>query len=224
MSADSHSAMPFGPVRRPLSPAERRLLRMRSTSLRAAARSGGGPIAIGAAGVGALWLATLAVSDAPWPVITAFWMVVGGGMVAWVARDARRWSDEARRMAADLDAVLAGGEAREWRVEAAAFVEFEEVEDEGAGYVFDLADGRLLFLSGQELYPSARFPSLDFSMVDLLDPRGRPVDQVVVKRGRRAAPRRVIPASRKLTLDIPEHMTVRRGTLATLETDLASGR
>ncbi len=67
-----------------------------------------------------------------------------------------------------LEAALADGNVRAMHVEAAAVVEIEEGEDEGAGYVFDVGDGRLLFLKGQRYWPAEdgmTWPNTRFDIV-----------------------------------------------------------
>jgi hypothetical protein len=167
----------------------------------------------------ALWLWTIAASDAPWFVVSAFWLVVGGGITlsvrrgmlkdAWLADEmARRLESALRRNAADVD------------VRAQSFAELEEVEDEGACYAFQLEGDRLVFIAGQEFYPGARFPSLDFSLVYLLDERGETVEMFIEKRGRKASPARTIAAAIKRAADVPSHLEVRNGRLDDLETHI----
>jgi hypothetical protein len=67
-----------------------------------------------------------------------------------------------------LEAALADGNVRALHVEAAAVVEIEEGEDEGAGFVFDVGDGRLLFLKGQRYWPAedgTTWPNTCFDVV-----------------------------------------------------------
>jgi hypothetical protein len=125
-------------------------------------------------------------------------------------------------MVLGLESALMRNEADVFDIRAAAFVELEEVEDEGACYAFDLGDGRIAFLSGQEFYPGARFPSLDFSLVYVLDEEDRTADMLMEKRGPRAAPERRIPATVKWELDIPESLSVMIGSLDDLEGRLGS--
>ncbi len=100
---------------------------------------------------------------------------------------------------------------------ASGFAEFEEIEDEGACYAFAIDEGRLAFVEGQDFYAGARFPSLDFSLVYVLDEAGQSVDMLIDKRGPKAAPTRIVPAAIKKTLDVPSHLELRAGTLADLE-------
>ena len=74
----------------------------------------------------------------------------------------------------------------------------------------------------EEFYESAKFPSLDFSLVYVLDDEGRTVDMLVDKRGNKAKPARTIPASFKRSLEMPEHLEVRAGGIDDVEAALKS--
>jgi len=54
-------------------------------------------------------------------------------------------------MAAGLQSALKKNAAEVYDVKSRAFAEFEEVEDEGACYAFELFDARLVFITGQGL-------------------------------------------------------------------------
>lgn len=101
-------------------------------------------------------------------------------------------------------------EVESFDIVADAYAEFEEVEDEGACYAFDLADGGIVFLTGQQFYPSARFPSLDFSVAYPLDENGASADMWIEKRGPASEPDRVVSAAvkRELAERIPEPLEV----------------
>src|SRR5262245_47684724 len=204
--------------RRSLTEAERRVLRAKISSLRARGhRVSTRSIVVAAIVIVALWLCTILASDAPWLVITAFWLVVGAGITFWVRRDARVHESQLQEMSRGLESALRRNAADVYDVCAKSFAELEEFEDEGACYAFELDGGRLMFVIGQQFYPSARFPSLDFSLVYVLDERDQTVDMLMDKRGAKAAPARTIPASVKDTLELPEHLEVRAGTIDTLE-------
>src|SRR5687768_1954344 len=185
-------------ARRPLTDAERRLIRVKIRDLQARGRRGRAvalPIAGGV--VLALWLATMLASDAPPLVITGFWLVVGLGLALWTRRDMGRDARHFDTMAAGLQSALRKNEADDFTVKALAFAEFEEFDDEGACYAFELVDNRLVFVTGQEFYEGARFPSLDFSLVYVLDETGQTVDMTIDKGGAKAIPTRTVPASWK---------------------------
>ena len=205
----------FESHRRPLTRQERRTLRAKIRSLQErGTRSRTRWIPIAAIVIVVLWLLTLLASDAPWMVVTVFWLVTGGVIALWVGRDMRKHASQFGDMAAGLQSALRADAADVHDVRARAFVEFEEEEDEGAGYAFEIEGPRLVFVSGQEFYSSARFPSLDFSLVYVLDEAGRAVDMLIDKRGARATPAFTIPAVEHR--ERPEHLEVRAGTIDTL--------
>ena len=207
--------------RRPLTEAERRLIhsKIRDSHRRAGAASARMPV-VSLGIVGALWLATLLASDAPWTVVTAFWAVIGGGIVLWVRRDLRKDDSQRRQWVQGLESALARNAADVYDIRASAFVELEEFEDEGACYAFAIDDRRVVFVSGQEFYEAARFPSLDFALVYALDEEGRTADMLIEKRGAKAAPVRTMPFAVKHTLEIPEHLEVVEASLDDLEARL----
>ena len=131
---------------------------------------------------------TLLASDAPWLVITGFWLVVGAGITLWARRDLRKDTASRQQWIQGLESALRRAEADVYDILAGAFVELEEFEDEGACYAFALDESRVVFISGQEFYEAARFPSLDFSLVYVLDEAGRVADMLIENVGPR--PRR----------------------------------
>ena len=207
--------------RRPLKPAEIRFLQAKINNLLKRARRTSRvylPIAVAITFI--LWLVTILVADAPWFAVTAFWVSIGIILALWVARDARKDTADLRSMAQGLQSALKRNAADIYDVRAKDFVEFEEIEDEGAAYAFELEDGRVVFISGQEFYPGAKFPSLDFSLVYLLDENNQAVDMQIEKRGGRASAQRLIPAVIKERLEIPEHLETRPSGIAHLEDQL----
>ena len=204
--------------RRPLTTAEERLLRGKIRSLTARGRRAPRMwLALSGVIISLLWLWTLLASEAPWPIVTVFWLVIGGAIALWVRRDLRT---DIEAMTRDLESALRQNAADVYDIHAHSFAQFEEIEDEGACYAFELDGDRLVFITGQEFYESARFPSLDFSLVYVLDERGRTVDMFIDKRGPKTPPSRTISATSKQALDIPEHLEMRSGTLDNLETIL----
>jgi hypothetical protein len=209
--------------RRQLTAAEIRLLRARASSLR-----GRGPRIfsrgtwVGAITIAVLWGLTVVASDAPIIVVTAFWIVAGAFLLWWVRRDLtghRRMFDA---VAEGLESALRRNLAEVCEVRASGFVEFAETEDEGACYAFQLSGrNEVVFLSGQEFYEEARFPSLDFALVFPLDEADGRVDMVIERRGAKAKPERVVPASVKRTLTIPPDLQILDGPLQGIENRFA---
>jgi hypothetical protein len=205
-------------VRRPLTETQRRVLRAKVRSLATTARRASTtyiPITLGV--VSLLWLWTILASDAPRLFVTVFWLVVGAGIALWVRRDMGKHAGQLKGMAHGLESALRRNEADVYDIRASSHAVLEEIEDEGACYAFDLGDGRLVFIAGQEFYEGARFPSLDFSLIYPLDEHGQPVEMFIDKRGDKTAPARTIPSAVKKSLNVPDHLEVRAGRLDDLE-------
>jgi hypothetical protein len=168
----------------------------------------------------ALWISTLLASDAPLSIVTAFWLIVGSGIMLWVRHDARADAGHAAATIRGLESALRRSAADVYDVRARSFAEFEEIEDEGACYAFELGGGQLVFIAGQEFYAGAKFPSLDFSLVYVLDERGDAVDMLIDKRGAKAVSARTIPAVVKRELDIPDHLDTCMGRIDSIEDGL----
>jgi hypothetical protein len=156
----------------------------------------------------------MAMSRASAIAITGVWFSLGTLLTLWPYFTARR------ELAGDVDRfeeALRRNQALEVRVQSAEMVEFEEEEDEGACYAFQLNDGRILFISGQGYYPSSRFPNTDFSLANIYDNKGVCIEELIHKRGHKLEPSRTVPASLKSDLSVPEHLQTIEGRLAELE-------
>lgn len=203
---------------RQLTDSEQRVLRAKSRGLRnRPGRRRWSVVAIGALVFGVLWGLTLAASDAPWHIVTGFWLVAGIGIMLWVQRDVNKDVKAFDEIRDGINSAIRANKAQVVDVKAKAFVAFEEIEDEGACYAFEIPEDKLLFLSGQQYYESAKFPSLDFSFVQALDERGRVVDEWVQKRGPKAVPLRVIPSETKRQMEVPDDLKSIEGKLTDLE-------
>lgn len=215
---DPPKPRPLESHRRPLRASEERSLRGKLGSLKSQSRRASkASLWFGTGLFAVFWILTLLASDVPWVVVTGFWLLVGTGIMAWVRRGLAREVGELSGMALGFESAMRRNEVEVYDVRASAFVELEEVEDEGACYAFDLGDGRIAFLSGQEFYSGAGFPSLDFSLAYVLDEEDRVVDMLIEKRGPRAAPARTIPSGTKWALTLPESLSVIVGSLEDLE-------
>lgn len=209
---------------RPLTPAEQRLVRTRIRDLQSRLRRGPTALFVAPGVILILWVLTLALSDTSWLIVTAFWILVGSGITLWVRRELRKDLGHLAVMLHGFESAYARDEAEVFPIKALSFVEFEEVEDEGACYAFEIDGDRLVFVAGQEFYPEAEFPSHDFSLVHILDEEGRVVDEHTEKRGPRASAARTIPAATKLELEIPDHLDVLDGRPDEIEDLLSPSR
>ena len=207
------------PVRqRQLAPAELRYLRSQSAALRKSGRRAlRGGFWIGLSLIAALWLWTILVSDTPLIVITGFWLIVGGAILVLMQLSARRDAAHLSATANRFESAIRRNLADSYDVCATRYVQFEEVEDEGACYAFELESGQIVFLQGQQYYESAGFPCLDFSLVMPLDEQGGRVHEFLEKRSLRASPSRIIPAAEKDRLIFPDDLVRVDGPLDTIE-------
>ena len=204
---------------RALTEDERRHLLARLQSARAESRYALPKTGAASAAVcGGLMLITLWLSDAPRLVIVGFWMGIALVFALWIGLPWRRLM---RAQIPILEDALRADRARELRLRSSRVVEFEEEEDEGACYAFDVdAGSSSIFVIGQEFYEDDDFPNSDFSMVDLLGTHGRSIDTMLTKRGRKLHPERVIPAQLKNRLDLPDHLEIVQAPLDRVESAL----
>jgi len=121
-----------------------------------------------------------------------------------------------------LESALCRNEARVTRIQSDAMVEFEEEEDEGACYAFQLENRQIVFLSGQEFYPSAKFPNSDFSLVSIYGDRGILAESFIEKNGDKLEALRTISARQKSRMKIPDNMETVEGNLDQIEQILSS--
>src|SRR5687768_3813455 len=98
--------------RRPLAESERRAIRAKIHAAESRRRraSNRAPLA-GAVIIGVLWALTLIASDAPWQVVTGFWLAVGIGITLWVRRDLRKDATSQQQWTQGLESALRRAEA-----------------------------------------------------------------------------------------------------------------
>ena len=98
---------------------------------------------------------------------------------------------------------LQNGTAVEETIKSDRMIEIQELEDEGACYLFEVEDKKLLLLFGQEYYPGPKFPVTDFSLIQIQDSKKNPIEFFIEKRGEKLKPYRTIPAKDRLKQMIP---------------------
>ena len=127
-----------------------------------------------------------------------------------------RWRSTAA-IKRQLQEVLRSGTAQVVRVRSSAYAEFAELADLGPMYVFEVGDGKLFVVRGQEYYETEAFPSLDFELVHV--PRAF---SVIHTFGPKASPVIKYPESAMRDLISVEDGTVVRGTAANAFASLRS--
>src|SRR5215467_15471045 len=163
---------------------------------------------------GTLWALTVFATKGSWLPATAFWSGLAVVMYTWnYFSEKPKYRSVVRR----FEDVLRRNEVHEIRIHSDAYVELDEIEDEGACFAFQLDDQRIVFVSGQDYYPLARFPNSDFSVIRVFDSQNSLVQEFVEKRGSKLKPKRRISAKAKSKLEVPEHLQVIKGDLDGLE-------
>ena len=200
---------------RPLTDSERRLVRWHIYHLsRLRRRHWPRFILIGLLVFLPLWIITLMLSDAPLLVITAFWLALGAAIIVWVGRD--QWRPPQLQIE-QLRAVLRDGNAVATDLTCVGYVEVEEREDEGAALILELEGRKLTFLSGQENYPSPRFPSREITFIELRTSEGSPVLSSRRCKGGPLRASRMLPSSARTTMRWPGDGEIVDGTLEDTE-------
>ncbi len=169
---------------------------------------------------GLLWVATSLLSDAPWLVVTLLWVCLGTGMAVWIITSERRKIFRRKEL---LVSALSRNEAEVAHIISSEMVEFEEIEDEGAAYAFQVDGENVVFVEGQDFYPSARFPNADFEIIRIYGRDAETAEMQIAKHGEKLRPVRRISARVKRTLSLPGHLKTVRGRLAELESILRAG-
>jgi hypothetical protein len=154
---------------------------------------------------GLLAVATLLASDAPRPIILLFWAALWLLFTVWIGLP---WRKLMRAQIPVLEDGLRTNRARVIRLQSSRVVEFEEEEDEGACYAFEHDAGSSVAIVGQEFYEDEDFPNTDFSMIEILGPAGQAIDVLLKNDGRKLRPERMIAASVKRAVEMPQHLDV----------------
>jgi hypothetical protein len=206
-------------ISRPLTEVEVRLLKRKVSSQARRQKRYRARLAAVSLGLWAAGSALTLLADASSPVwiIVLAWAVIAALIAAWLLlEDRSRCSSRAR----SLEAALHRNQAHVIRIRSDQMVAFEEQEDEGACFAFQVEE-RIVFIAGQAFYPSARFPASDFSLVEFLDSSGGIVEMAIETSGKKLHPIRTIAADLQSKLRIPEHLEILTGRLDDIERLLA---
>jgi hypothetical protein len=112
---------------------------------------------------------------------------------------------------------LTGYAADVYEVRANGLVLFDKLKDEGPYYAFELEDGRIVFVMGQEFDDAEDFPCLDFTGIDIRDDEDTVIASLVQCRGSKVEPIRSIPGEIKTKFVMPDRFEVRLGNLENVE-------
>jgi hypothetical protein len=159
-------------------------------------------------------IAPMIASHGPEPMPILIWFGFVSLICLWVYF--RERPREGARIRVYEDA-LHRSEAYVTRIQSREMVELEEVEDGGSSYAFQLSDNKIVFISGQYYYRSARFPNTDFSLVEFYGDNGSLVEGFIEKNGVKLSPQRTIPAKITSKMRFPNHLQVIDGRLDQLE-------
>ncbi|HEX8900507.1 hypothetical protein [Vitreimonas sp.] len=202
----------LAPVRRPLTPAERRWLN--GFIKRNEERSHDSMRTRVVVGVitASLWLATLLTSTVPAIWVTLVWAAGGATFYFWARRD---FVKEASARIACAKSVLRSDAVDTFRIQSRAFAELVEFEHEIDFYAFETEDERIIFVAAQDIRHRRGFPSLDFTIAHILDEAGTVVEKRTIRNAPRAGSARILRAD-KLRWPI-DHLEVIQARLDTLE-------
>lgn len=171
-----------------------------------------GLLGYGATGLIVLAGNLLAVNKTPLWFTLLIFAGVGTFLFASVSRSILRQDKHNRAMIYAINDALQNGTAVAETVKSDRMIEIQELEDEGACYLFEVEGKKLLLLFGQEYYPGPKFPSTDFSLIQILDSKKNPIQFFIEKRGEKLKPYKTIPAKNRLKQMIPyEHKFIHCG-------------
>ena len=216
---------PLKAVARPLINVEKRLLRRAMARQRSRLKQLG-PVIVLVVGLvlfGGLWGLTLLATRADkaslsWRASGLIWLGIGIPISIWsyfsdikpyIARYDGLWGSTLRK-----DKAVA------IRIQAKAVVEIEGAKNKNPMYAFQIGPETIVFVILPKSRLPARFPTADFSLVDLVAENGRFTVSLVESAGKRISPLRRIATSEGAKLNIPGHLETVRGELNGLESSL----
>lgn len=132
-----------------------------------------------------------------------------------------------RKRTSDFQEALLKDKARILHCKTTDMVELTEIEDEGAGYFFQVEADKVLYLGGQQYYPTSKFPNTDFEVVEILGKENVPVTFDIYCHGQKLKPKRIIEKEIKFKMldgsHFPEDFDIIYGTLEGIEQRILEG-
>jgi len=192
-------------VERPLNDAERRWLRLHLVRLDCARVNLRRWVWATAVVLVPIWFLAVLARPRDAGFATALLVAVAFVINAWsglTESTATRRRRDAARAALEYDRAV------EVRVRCRALVRIEELDDCGDCWLLDVGDDTTLVLWGQEYYAHERFPSDDFSLVEIRQSNERAFRERIVPRGARIHARHTFPASALRALELEPELRV----------------
>jgi hypothetical protein len=145
--------------------------------------------------------------------IFGFWGVLGALIALSLIPNTKEERVRLSERISEYDFAISRNQCEDTAIAARKMWELEEHDDEGSCYAFELEYGGVVFVMGQEFYPSARFPNENFSIIHFRNPTHEPFEMLIEKKGKKISPERVISVKEKKGLVIPRHREFFDGTL-----------
>ena len=136
---------------------------------------------------------------------------------------------KANKQRKSINFALASNKVKVIKVVSEKYIELSEVDDEGVFYLFQIDDNKILSFGGQEFYPTRKFPSNDFEIVQLNDQNGEIILLEKHVKGDKIKPIQKITGQKKWELlsssnyPSPENYTIIDGRIEDIESRLIEG-
>ncbi len=179
-------------------------------------------VIVGVVPFGGLWGLTILATRADktslsWRTAGLIWLAIGIPIALW-----SYFSDlkpHVARYEGALGSALKRNQAVVVRIQASAVVEIEAVKNKNKNpvYAFQISGETIAFVIMPKSHLPAKFPTADFSLVDLVAENGRFAMSLVESEGSKLSPVRRISASGGAQLTIPGHLETVQGKLSGLE-------
>lgn len=157
---------------------------------------------------------TIFAANVAWYWAVIAWSLIGACLFGWSVLEE---NSKNRKHVDRLARILEKNEAEVIHVESHEMVEFEEIEDEGATYAFQVDSEQILLLSGQEFYPTEAFPSSRFEIICMNDAMKCGLDTSIESFGDKLQPLRTISVAAQNNFRYVQGVEVLNGRLNDIE-------
>jgi len=119
-------------------------------------------------------------------------LLIALGFLATWSFEKKRKLPKLKKSILDLESALQDGVAQVWNIQPTAFIELDEIEDEGEFFFLQIEARKVILLGGQDFYEAKRFPTTDFDLIDICDSNGNQLAFRIEQRGTPLLPLKVI--------------------------------